>query len=124
MLADIHQDQSNRPEGKQIVHDEVPKDVRPFRTRHSMSLNHAPNLHISSIQLKRRKSQCDFRHKITKNLQNFERSKIYFSSIFTTGSSIIFSAMTSGVSSATAAFDSSGIHGLSRFFSQETVGAG
>ena len=47
MLADIHQDQSNRPEGKQIVHDEVPKDVRPFRTRHSMSLNHAPNLEIT-----------------------------------------------------------------------------
>ena len=68
MLADIHQDQSNRPEGKQIVHDEVPKDVRPFRTRQSMSLNHAPNLHISSIQLKRRKSQCDFRHTQTVRL--------------------------------------------------------
>ncbi len=47
MLADIHQDQSNRPEGKQIVHDEVPKDVRPFRTRQSLSLNHAPNLDIT-----------------------------------------------------------------------------
>ena len=42
MLADIHQHQRYSPEGKQIVHDEVPKDVRPFRTRHSMSLNHAP----------------------------------------------------------------------------------
>ena len=47
MLADIHQDQSNRPEGKQIVHDEVPKDVRPFSTRNSMSLYHAPHLDIT-----------------------------------------------------------------------------
>ena len=47
MLADIHQDQSNCPEGKQIVHDEVPEDVCPFRTRQSMSLNHAPNLDIT-----------------------------------------------------------------------------
>ena len=59
MLADIHQDQSNRPEGKQIVHDEMPKDVRPFRTRHSMSLNHAPNLHISSLKhLKKGQKEC------------------------------------------------------------------
>ena len=36
---------------------------------------------------------------------------------------IMRSAITSGVSSATAALDSSGIQGLSRLFSQETVGA-
>ena len=52
MLADIHQDQSNRPEGKQIVHDEVPKDVRPFRTRHSMSLNHAPQFRYYTYKFK------------------------------------------------------------------------